>query len=90
MFFRCIKLHNISHIMSKNGDFNTKNLISIISGVPGARYRVKAVFKSTILGLLQGSGQGWEKTRVFLNIDQPAGFWVGSGWVIGFFWVVQK
>jgi hypothetical protein len=24
--------------------------------------------------------QGWEKTRVFQNIDPPAGFWVGK-WV---------
>jgi hypothetical protein len=23
-------------------------------------------------------GQGWEKTRVFLKIDPPAGFWVGK------------
>jgi hypothetical protein len=26
------------------------------------------------------AGQGWEKTRVFQNIDPPAGFWVGK-WV---------
>jgi hypothetical protein len=39
--------------MSKNGDFNTKNLTSIISGVPGARFRVKAVFESMVLGFLK-------------------------------------
>jgi hypothetical protein len=49
--------------MSKNSDFNTKNLTSISSGIPGARYRVKAVFESMVLGLLQDTNTRTDSTK---------------------------